>query len=313
MAAAVFTIRLVLFLLPLTVSGDESACERAWSCGVNLHRYPVHDLSTPVARRLLSNARKQLERDGIVSFEGFLHPAALKSAAADARRAAPSAYTTDAEHNAYQLPETTDRTPSHVRNLPMRTRVASTAYDELGDDSALRRLYEWEGLLAFIGAVTGRPIHRLADPLGCCSVNVFRPGMYHAWHFDQAEFTTTLCLQPAEAGGDFEFTSPLRGSDRELAAPRVAHVIRTTTEYTPSAGAGERASSEPREVQSPPVQVACFRAGTLQIFNGQRSLHRVTRVDGSCDRLVAVLCFASAPGVVNTPEVQHMFWGRTSS
>jgi hypothetical protein len=30
-----------------------------------------------------------------------------------------------------------------------------------------------------------------------------------------------------------------------------------------------------------------------------------------CDRLVAVLCFASAPGVCNSPRVQEFFWGRS--
>ncbi|MGH6931914.1 MAG: hypothetical protein ACREEE_05705 [Dongiaceae bacterium] len=48
--------------------------------------------------------------------------------------------------------------------------------------SPLRRLYNWDPLVGFIGAVLGRrELHRLADSLGACSINVFRPGGAHAW------------------------------------------------------------------------------------------------------------------------------------
>ena len=54
--------------------------------------------------------------------------------------------------------------------------------------------------------------------------------------------------------------------------------------------------------------------GTLQIFAGRYSLHHVRRVPetATTDRLVAVLCFATEPGVINSPSVQQMFWGRTA-
>ena len=59
--------------------------------------------------------------------------------------------------------------------------------------------------------------------------------------------------------------------------------------------------------------VASFEPGTLQIFAGRYSLHHVKRIpeDAKTDRLVAVLCFAGERGVVNSPSVQQMFWGRT--
>ena len=56
-----------------------------------------------------------------------------------------------------------------------------------------------------------------------------------------------------------------------------------------------------------------FAPGTLSIFSGSKSLHRVTRVLGPSARLVAVLTFASEPDFCNSPEVQRMFWGRSSA
>merc|ERR1711969_522061 len=106
---------------------------------------------------------------------------------------APDAFVTDDTHNAYQNPTHDGDLPGdHVRNLHMRTRVASTAYDEL-KGTALRTLYDWDGLVTFIGAVLGYEpgaFHRLGDPLGAASINIFRPGWNHAWHFDEAEYTT---------------------------------------------------------------------------------------------------------------------------
>ena len=74
-----------------------------------------------------------------------------------------------------------------------------------------------------------------------------------------------------------------------------------------------------------------FEPGTLSIFCGSRCLHEVctvlyctvlyctvlyclhevTRVRGHTDRLVAVFCFATRPGVRNSAQVQQLFWGRT--
>ena len=149
-------------------------------------------------------------------------------------------------------------------------------------------------------------LFRLADPLGAVSINIFRPGWHHAWHFDESEFTTTLCLQQSDAGGEFEFTPPLRRSQDDLAAPAVASAIASYSPYRPTVG-----DSLP---PPPPVSVAGFEPGTLQIFAGRYSLHHVKRIPDTAtrERLVAVLCFASEAGVVNSPEVQRMFWGRSA-
>ena len=46
------------------------------------------------------------------------------------------------------------------------------------------------------------------------SVNIFRPGWGHAFHFDQSAFSTTLMLQrPDGGGGDFYHTSTLRDEE----------------------------------------------------------------------------------------------------
>ena len=188
---------------------------------------------------------------------------------------------------------------THVRNTQMRTRVASTACDELDSSRAIRALYASDELLGLVKAITCAPsIHRLADPLGAASINVFRSGWAHAWHYDESEFTVTLSLVQAAEGGAFEFTEPLRRSVDDLAYETTAAVINGHSDY----------AVEPAGAACPAVRAAPFAPGTLQIFAGRASLHRVSEVEG--ERLVAVYCFSDVEGFVNSPEVQRMFWGR---
>lgn len=168
----------------------EAAEAAAFSAGIDTARYPIYDLQA--AHGLIQAAQESLRERGLSSLPGFLRDDALRAMADDARRAAPRAIATDASHNAYQLQADARFPPTHVRNVRMRTRVASTAFDELPAGRGLARLYAPDCLTRFVGAVTGRSTHRLADPLGCCSVKVFHPGDFNAWHFDEAATSVTL-------------------------------------------------------------------------------------------------------------------------
>ena len=169
--------------------------------------------------------------------------------------------------------------------------MGSVPYDRIDEDSSLRRLYLWNPLKDFVGAVLGKPVlHRFADPLGACSVNVFVDGGEHGWHFDESEFSVTLMLQTPESEGSFEYVPGIRGHEDENAI--VAAVLD-----------GER----DRVLELP------FTAGALLIFGGRRTLHRVTRVNGAVPRLVPVLAYAERPGLTNSEAVRELFWVRTGA
>lgn len=283
------------------------ATRESTSTLVNTVRYPLAEEHSALAA-----ARRSLAETGVASFPGFLTPEATAAAAAEAVAASPSAFVTDSTHNAWQSPRNATLPDEHVVNLFMPTRVASIAFDEIG--STLRALYDDDDVLAFLSSLLGKPLHRLADPLGACSINVFRERWSHAYHFDEAEYTVTLSLQQAEEGGDFVFTPPLRASDDDLAVDAVASVLRAHTGFRPALPPPPE--PEPPGVSSgsatPPVNTAPFAPGTLQVFAGRYSLHAVTPTAGARERLVAVLCYAGEPGVRNSPAVQEMFWGRTA-
>jgi hypothetical protein len=257
---------------------------------VDLSRYPIGDLTSAAAQRVVLDYRQQLAETGVALLNGFLTPAATAAMAAEARDHAGLAFFCDSTHNVYLEPDDGAFPPDHPRRRRLHTVVGSIAYDLLPKESPLRRLYGWDNLLEFVRQVLGRPaLYRLADPLGALSINVFKPGGHHSWHFDETEYTTTIMLQEAEHGGLFEYLPHLRRPD-----------------------AGEYdAVQRVLDGDEHGVQRLPFTAGSLSIFAGRVSMHRVTEILGDRLRLVAVLAFNGKPGVTNSDEVRRLFWGRT--
>ena len=256
---------------------------------VDLATYPIADLDQPDAVALVQRCRDTLRREGTVVLPGFLSAQARVEIAREARDGASQAFFCDNTHNVYLAADDESFGEDHPRRRRLHTVVGSVAFDLLTPEARLRALYNWDPLVEFIRAVIDVPeLHRLADPLGACSINVFRPGDEHEWHFDEAEYTTTIMLQEAEDGGFFEYLPHLRQPDGSE-ADRISTLL---------------------DGDEHGVQRLAFSVGDLSIFGGRRSLHRVTEVLGDTTRLVAVLTFNTKPGVMNSESVRRLFWGR---
>ena len=256
---------------------------------VDLTRYPIADLASAEGAAFAQECHSQYATTGLCMLPGFIRPDALDVLASEAGGYLDKAYFCKSAHTAYLTDGDGDAGDDDVSRRMEETYVGSVAYDLIPEDAALKHLYNWNPLKDFIAAVLGKPVlHRFADMMGACSINVFRDGGEHGWHFDESEFTVTLMLQPPEQGGAFEFVPKIRGLPDEKAI--VARVLD-----------GNRDGI----VELP------FTAGTLLIFGGNQTIHRVTKVQGTRPRLVPVLCYAEEPGQTNSPEVRKLFWGRT--
>lgn len=255
---------------------------------IDLARYPIADLASDAGQALANRCRADFADSGICLLPDFVTPAARDLLARESAALVERAFFCRNSHNAYLEPDDGSFPHDHPRRRKLETRVGSIAYDLFPEDTLLRGLYAWDPLKDFIGAVLHKPLlYRFADPLGACSVNVFRDGGQHAWHFDESEFTVTLMLQAPEAGGHFEYAAGLRGTANEEA--RVAAILE-----------GARAG----------VAELPFTPGTLLIFGGRNTLHRVTEVSGGRPRLVPVLCYSAQPDLMNSEAVRQLFWGR---
>ena len=155
----------------------------------------------------------------------------------------------------------------------------------------MRCLYEWAPVIQFVAAVLDRsPLYRYADPLGALNLAVMGAGDELQWHYDQTDFVVSLALRDAESGGDFEVAPKLR-SDSDENYPGVARVLD-----------GERDA----------VTRLPMTPGTLLIFAGRHSLHRVSPIRGRTERLVALLGYDTKAGTKSTPHLQRKRYGRVA-
>lgn len=258
---------------------------------VDLSRYPLLDPEGAVMASVLAAARGQMTEIGAAEFPGFLSSAGLAVGLADAEDLTSVAWRSEGYGTAYLGAPDTSQPEGHPRRYFDRAAVGVVAYDQFPAESPLRCLYEWEPLLGFVEAVLGRgPLHRYADPLGALNLAVMAEGDELQWHFDMTDFVVSLALRGSSSGGDF-LVAPLVRSATDENYPGVQAVL-------------EGRCEDVRQLPMTP--------GTLLVFEGRHSLHRVSRVGGPVSRLVALLGYDTRPGTCSSEELQLARYGRTS-
>jgi len=256
---------------------------------VDAQRYPLERIEAAACAAIVATARRQIEREGFAEIPQFLSADGLQRCIDDARSLAPLAYVSRGRGTAY-LEEPSDAWPrDHARARRDPYAVGVVAYDQFPATSAIRTLYEWPALMRFVAATLGLDaIHHYADPLGALNLAVMNAGDELQWHYDQTDFVVSLALQGAADGGDFEVVPNLRTSADER-----YDVVRAVL-------AGERSR----------VKRLAMTPGTLLVFAGRNSLHRVSPIGGDVPRLVALFGYDAKAGVRSTPHLQMKRYGR---
>lgn len=259
---------------------------------VDLDRYPLIELDGPACRAVVERLRRSLAETGVAILPGFVTAAATAQMAQQVLALAPRAHLEDAWGTPYLEPAD-DRLPEgHPRRALEHSLTWVIAYDLVPRDSALRALYEWDPLKDFIGAVLQRaPLYRMADPLGALNATIMEAGHQQGWHYDNTEFVVSLALQSSTEGGRFECAPRIRTAGDER-YERVARVLRGDP--------GER------------VEVLPMTPGTLMIFAGRHSLHRVSAVHGPVPRVVALLAYDTHPDADSSEVFKYIRYGRAA-
>lgn len=256
---------------------------------LDLDAYPLHDLESPAGRVLVEACRRDLERDGMVNLGGFIRAAALETCVGEVRPVLDqAAYEHRQTHNIYFKASIDGLEPDHPALQRAETANRKICGDQI-PHSVLVRIYEWPPMAAFLAAIMDKTLlHVMADPLARVNVMSYRDGEALNWHFDRSEFTTTLLLQAPTGGGEFQYRSGLRSDDD----PNYDGVARLL--------AGD----------DPQVKVTPLSAGTLNVFKGKNTAHRVSAVRGGTNRIIAVFSYYERPGVQFSDEDQLRFYGR---
>lgn len=243
-----------------------------------------------LAREAIVDAgRRQLRAEGFAMLPDFLTAETANRMAEEALATLPRSYRRDRMLGAYGR----DATPDMAADHPLRRRhpycMHVTAMDLLSPDGLIRSLYDRDDLTELVADLLEEPqLYRCADPLLSCTVTIMGEGDQHGWHFDSNDFVVTLLLQKPEQGGEFEFCPGIRTDENE----NYAGVAAVMDGIAPG-------------IRRPKVET-----GTLMLFRGKHSIHRVTPVVGARKRIIAIFSYDRAPRMLFSERTRLQAVGR---
>ena len=251
---------------------------------INLQAHPL------AGAEFIDACRQQLDRRGVVALPGFLRPQILEQLVQEAAAAEPQAYFTASTHNVYLTPPDPGLPGDHIFNRQVVSTKGCICDDMVGQDSPLRLLYNHPVFQDFVSQVVGvTALYPYADPLSSLNIHYAPAGKELGWHFDNSEFAITLLLQAPEAGGAYQYIKDLRDADAgEMNFKGVEAALDGTL----------------------PATTLPIDPGTLVLFRGRNSLHRVTPTIGSKTRYLVVLAYNGQPGISLSETARQTFYGR---
>jgi len=251
---------------------------------VDLQKFPLEDLGF---RGICALA---LQTRGVLTLPGFVKAQAIGEMVREGDAMRHKVYAKTEQHNVYLGPADADLAADHPRNRLVTSSKGCITDDQIPETSPLRALYDAPAFRDFLRAVLGEAeLYEYADPLSSINLHYAEQGQELGWHFDNSSFAITLMVQAPERGGRFEYVHNLRDADAgEMNYHLVGEVL-----------AGEI-----------PGKPLVAEPGTLVLFRGRNSLHRVTPNEGERTRMLAVLAYNSTPGVALSEAAQMTFYGR---
>ncbi len=258
---------------------------------LDLEAFPLDSPKSEAYQSLVARCRSEMAGGGLFNLDGFLKP---EVAQAEAQALTPlmdrSSYLHKRRHNIYFKKDLEGVSPEHPALAEFETSNNTLCSDQLLG-SVVEAIYNWKPLQHFLAEVMDKPaLYPMDDALAAFNVMRYQEGQALNWHFDRSEFTVTLLLQAPEKGGEFEYRTELRSIDD----PNYDGVARLL--------AGD----------DPQMQRMNVVPGTLNVFRGVNTPHRVTPVVGDRARMIAVLTYYERPGARFTAAEQLGFYGRTA-
>ena len=251
---------------------------------VDLEAHPIMDAN------FLATCQATLDRDGVLVLADFLTAEALAAIHAEAVAGRKDAYFCAQNHSVYLTPLDPAYPEDHPANRQVVSSKGCICDDMVSAQSPLRQLYDAPAFRDFVRAVTGQTgLYPYADPLSSINIHYAERGQELGWHFDNSSFAITLLIQKPAAGGRFEYLKDLRDADAgEMNFDGVGALLDGAV--TP--------------------EVLTMEPGTLVLFRGRNSVHRVSPNESDVTRMLAVLAYNAEPGVALSESARQTFYGR---
>jgi hypothetical protein len=251
---------------------------------INQNKYPISKTDFGL------NCKKTLDQHGALMMPDFILPETISTIIKEAEQNQHLVYYTANNHNIYLSPSDPDFDKNHSRNREISSSKGCITTDQIPEKSALHTLYDSAEFRSFLCTVLGEDeLYSNGDNLSSINLHYAKVGQELGWHFDNSSFAITMLIQSAADGGSFEYVKDVRDADKgemnyELSGKILDGQVETNTlEILP---------------------------GTLVLFRGRNSMHRVTPVKGDTTRLMVVLAYNTEPNVSLSESARMTFFGR---
>jgi hypothetical protein len=261
---------------------------------INLDRYPIEDINSLLFKALIQRLRKELDQQQYVVLPDFIQPKARQQAIEQIESVLHLANDNHSDRNCYLQREPDRSFPQdHPRNIFLPASIRMIAADLLPSNSPLKTLYYWDKMKKLVAGIVGvDDLYDNEDSLQPVNALCYRNGDRSGWHFDSTNaFTMTLMLQAPDQGGNFEMHPNTRTND-DQSYDRARKVVSGNNEGVVEVGREE---------------------GSLCIFRGCNSLHRVSPVKGDRLRMMGVFVYENETGITGDPEVNETVYGRKTA
>ena len=253
---------------------------------VDLDAYPLED------DIFTESCKTKINANGVLTLPNFLNESIIKYLVEEASDAQHMAFFSNSTHNVYLTKNNPEFGDHHIFNRQVVSSKGCITDDQVPDCSPLKTLYNSKILRDFLACVLGeQKLYEYADGMSSINVHYASEGEELGWHFDNSSFAITLLLQAPDAGGSFEYVKDLRDAEAgEMNFEGVESLLDGVT--------------KPQFLKVEP--------GTLVLFRGKNSIHRVTPTIGNQTRILVVLAYNAKPGISLSKSAQMTFFGRTA-
>jgi len=236
--------------------------------------------------------RKKINKNGVLTLPNFLNKQIVQQLVKEGRDVQHKAFFSNSTHNVYLTKNNLELSDDHIFNRQVVSSKGCITDDQILEISPLKTLYNSKIFREFLASVLGeQKLYEYADGLSSINVHYASEGEELGWHFDNSSFAITLLLQAPEAGGSFEYIKDLRDSEtEEMNFEGVKSLLEGITK----------------------PQLLKVEPGTLVLFRGKNSIHRVTPTRGNKTRMLVVLAYNTKPNISLSKSAQMTFFGRTS-
>lgn len=254
-------------------------------------RYPIDDLTRVDAQNLIVEINSALAQDGSCTLPGFVRESVIAEMAAEANSLRRLAYAGPTNVSPYffnyDLAGDAELDEGHPLKRRGKRNLAQVATDLIPQQHLLSKLYYSTVLTDFLSTLLQRPVYRNQDKYQSLNISIMQDGGCQQWHFDSGPMVTTLLLQAPESGGVFEYVPEIRSDENEN-FDEVRKVLD-----------GDLSRAKQNKLE----------AGSLSLFRGHYSMHRVTEVQGGRDRIQAILGFSTKPDLHGNLESSILHYG----